>query len=118
MSFIDRAAEHFHPNRIADRDLAFEQCLDSIAGRGPGVAKKFDPCGRINQNHVERLVRNSSRLPSQPDPRSRRASSTPKGSAARVRSAKLTASRFVGAHDGVPTVTEQNRTLRAALGTA
>ena len=95
MPFVARSGEHFHPNRIADRDLAFEQLLDAIAGCRPRVAKKFDPCGRINQNHIERLVRNSPRSPSQPDPRSRRASSTPKGSAAKARSAKLTASRFV-----------------------
>ena len=48
MLFVARASEHFHLNRIADRDLAFEQGLDTIAGRGPGVPKKFDPCGRIN----------------------------------------------------------------------
>ncbi len=63
------AGEHFHPNRVTDRDLAFEQGFDTIAGRGPGVTKKFDPCGRINQNHVKRLVRNSPRSPSQPEPR-------------------------------------------------
>ena len=75
MSFVARASEHFHPNHIADCDLAFEQRLDAIARCGPGVAKKFDPCGRINQNHVERLVRNSPRSASQP--------------------AKLTSARFV-----------------------
>ena len=32
MPFVARAGEHFHPNRIADRDLTFEQCLDAIAG--------------------------------------------------------------------------------------
>ena len=68
MSFVARASEHFHPNHIADRDLAFEQRLDAIARCGPGVAKKFDPCGRINQNHVKRLVRNSPRSASQPRP--------------------------------------------------
>ena len=61
MLFVSRAGEHFHPNRVTDRDLAFEQGFDTIAGRGPGVTKKFDPCGRINQNHVKRLVRNSPR---------------------------------------------------------
>ena len=95
MPFAACASQHFHPNRIADRNLAFEQNLGAIASCRPGVAKKFDPCGRINQNHIERLVRNLSRSPSQPDPRRRRASSMPKGSAARARSAKLTASRFV-----------------------
>ena len=87
--------EHLHTNHIADRDLAGEQFLDSVTGRGPGAAKKFDPRGRIDQNHAERLVRNSLRSPSQPDPRRRRASSTLKGSAARARRAKLIASRFV-----------------------
>ena len=37
MPFVTRPGEYFHPNRIADRDLAFEQRLDAIAGRGPGV---------------------------------------------------------------------------------
>ena len=32
MLFVARAGEHFHPNRIADRDLTFEQRLDAIAG--------------------------------------------------------------------------------------
>ena len=32
MPFVAGAGEHFHPNRIADRDLTFEQCLDAIAG--------------------------------------------------------------------------------------
>ena len=32
MAFAARAGEHFHPNRIADRDLTFEQRLDAIAG--------------------------------------------------------------------------------------
>ena len=51
------AGQHFHPNRVADRDCAVEQRLDAIARRGPGVAKKLDPRGRIDQNHAERLVR-------------------------------------------------------------
>ena len=32
MAFVARASEHFHLNRIADRDLTFEQRLDAIAG--------------------------------------------------------------------------------------
>ena len=32
MAFVARAGEYFHPNRIADRDLTFEQRLDAIAG--------------------------------------------------------------------------------------
>ena len=32
MAFVARAGEHFHSNRIADRDLTFEQRLDAIAG--------------------------------------------------------------------------------------
>ena len=95
MPVVTRPGEYFHPHRIADRDPAFEQRLDAIAGRGPGVSKKLDPRGRIDQNHVERLVRISPRSPSQPDPRSWRASSMPRGSDASARSAKLTASRFV-----------------------
>ncbi len=95
VSFVARASKHLHPNRIAGRNLAFKQDLDAITGCRPGVPKKLNPRGRIDQNHIRRLDRNSSRLPSQPDPRSRRASLTSRGSAARVRSAKLTASRFV-----------------------
>ena len=53
MPVVTRPGEYFHPHRIADRDLAFEQRLDAIAGRGPGVSKKLDPRGRIDQNHVE-----------------------------------------------------------------
>ena len=68
MAIVTRPGEYFHPHRIADRDLAFEQRLDAIAGLGPGVSKKLDPRGRIDQNHVERLVRISPRSPSQPGP--------------------------------------------------
>lgn len=95
MLFVAPASQYFHPNRIADRDLAFKQCLYAIAGRRAGVTKKLDPRGRINQNHVERLFRNSLRSPSQPDPRRHLASSALRGSSARARSAKLIASRFV-----------------------
>ena len=64
--FVPRAGQHFHEDRVADRDLAVEQRLDPITGRGAGIAKKLDPCGRIDQDHVVRPVRRSSRLPSQP----------------------------------------------------
>ena len=49
MSVITRTGEDFHPNRIADRNFAFEQRLDSIAGSGARVSKELDPRGRICQ---------------------------------------------------------------------
>ena len=95
MSLIPRTRQYLHSNRAAGGNVRIEQLLDAITDRRAGVTKKFDPGGCIDQNHVTRLVRRVARSPSQPDPRSRRASSTPSGSAARVLSAKFIASRFV-----------------------
>lgn len=92
---VARTCEYLHANRVADRHIAFEQRIYSVADRGAGIAKKLDPGRSVDQDHLVRLVRMSSRSPSQPEPRSRRASSTLRGSAAKARNAKLTASRFV-----------------------
>src|SRR5207248_1744726 len=82
-------------DRVTRGDIRLEQFIDPNTGRTPGIAQEFHPRRRIDQNHPARLARISSRSPSQPEPRSRRASSTPNGSAASVRKAKFTASRLV-----------------------
>ena len=71
-----------------------EFVIDATADDRTGVAKELDPGRGIDQDHVVRLRRISSRSPFQPDPRRRRASSRPRGSAARMRNARLTASRL------------------------
>ena len=95
MAFVPGAGEYVHANCIADGDFALDQHLDAVADRGPRVAKEFDPRRGVDQDYRVRPERISSRSPSQPDPRSAGASSSPRGSAATVRNAKLTASRFV-----------------------
>ena len=92
---VARAGKHFHPHRMASRQLGVKQGLDPIADRRSGTAQKLDPRRSVDQNHRMRLERSSSRSPCQPEPRNRRASSTLRGSAASVRSAKFTASRLV-----------------------
>lgn len=89
------AGEHFHPYRVADRDLGVKQRLHPLAGRGAGISEKFDPYGRIDQDHDEQPTRISSRSASQPDSRRCLASSTLIASEASVRRARLMASRFV-----------------------
>ena len=92
---IASTGQHFHSYRITDSDFTVKQCINAITDIGTGAAKKFYPRGRIDKNHDRRSDRISSRSPSQPEPRRRRASSISSGSDARVRNAKFTASRFV-----------------------
>ncbi len=56
MPLVSRAGEHFHANRIADRNLALEQCVDTLTNRRPGVSKKFDERMRLR---VYRRPRNT-----------------------------------------------------------
>ena len=76
-------------------DLGGQQIVHALIDGGTGLAQKLDPSGRVDENHEFRWARISSRSPIQPEPRSFRASSSPSGSAASVRNAKLMASRFV-----------------------
>ena len=91
---VASAGEHLHAHRIARRHLGVEQRIDSLAHRAPGVPQELHPRRRVDEDHDTREARMSSRSPSQPDPRMRRASSTSIGSAASDRSAKFTAARF------------------------
>ncbi len=59
------------------------------------VPEEVNPSGGVDQDHRTRSVRMSSRSPSQPLPRSERASSRSSGTAASLRSARLTASCLV-----------------------
>ena len=95
MRLIPRPGEHFHSYHIADGNLTRQHLVNEITDRGACIPQELYPSGGIDQNHVERLERIASRSPSQPIPRSARASSTDTASAARVRNAKLTASRLV-----------------------
>ena len=95
VAFVPGAGEHLHANCVAHGNFALDQHLDAVADRGPRVAEEFDPRRGVDQDHLARPERISSRSPSQPVPRRLRASSSPRGSAANVRNAKFTASRFV-----------------------
>jgi len=95
MLLVAGASEHFHANSVARGDLDGQQIVHSLTDGRTGIAQKLDPGGSVDENHELRWVRISSRLPIQPAPRSFRASSSPSGSAASVRNAKLIASRFV-----------------------
>jgi len=37
------ARQHFHPDRIADRDFSTEELVNPIAGRRSSIAKKLNP---------------------------------------------------------------------------
>ncbi len=66
-----------------------------VANGAGGVSKELGPRGSVDEDQVARLARTWLRSPSHPDPRRCRPSSTLKGSPARYRNAKLTASRLV-----------------------
>lgn len=89
------AGEHFHPNRRAGGDVTIKQPVNPFADRAACVTEELDPGRRVDENHPDRPARSSPRSPSHPEPRIRCASASSKASAATVRSAKLTASRFV-----------------------
>ena len=92
---VSCAGEHFHSDGVAGGDLVVQEGVDSVADRAACVTQELDPRRGVDDDHGVRAVRNSSRSPSQPDPRSRRAFSRLNGSPARVRKAKFTASRLV-----------------------
>lgn len=95
MLIVTGTRQNLHPHRLANGDIATDQIVDTMTNRASRIAEEFDPSRCINQNHQTRAERISSSSPSQPLPRSARASSTSNGSAAINRRAKLTASRFV-----------------------
>ena len=95
MLVIPCAGQDFHSDGVARRNSSAEQFVDALANRRPRVAEKLYPGGSIDQYQDTRSVRMTSRSPLQPEPRNLRADSTGNGSAARVRKAKLIASRFV-----------------------
>jgi len=88
-------SEYFHANDVTGGDLHGQQIIHALTDRGTGVAQKLDPSRSVDQDHDFRWTRISPSSPIQPEPLSFRASSSPSGSAASVRNAKLMASRFV-----------------------
>ena len=76
MLLVSCAGKYFHADRVTDRGLDLEQGVDTLTDRRPGVAEKLDPRRCVDQDHVARSERISSRSPSQPAPRICRASST------------------------------------------
>ena len=95
MRFVSGPGKNLLAHGIADRHLFSQYLIDESAGRRARVAQELDPCGGIYKDRVGRPGRIASRSPSQPMPRSERASPRVAGSAARVRRAKLIASRLV-----------------------
>ena len=95
MRFVSSPSKDFHAHGIADRHFFGKYFIDEDACRRVRVTQELYPCGGIYQDHGERPERIASRSPSQPMPRSARASSRVAGSAARVRRAKLIASLLV-----------------------
>ena len=95
MRFVPSPGEHLHPHRIANGNLAPQDFVYDVADSGARVTQELYPGRAIDQDHGERFDRIVSSSPSQPVPRSARASSTDMGSTASVRNAKLIASRLV-----------------------
>src|ERR1700733_12231452 len=95
VALVASAGENLHANWIADRNVGIERLIDAATYRASRVSPVFDPRRGVAQDQLERPVRMSSRSPSQPEPRSARAPPRSRGSAASVRKAKFTASRFV-----------------------
>jgi len=92
---IPCASQNLHADWVAGRDFAIKKRIDAVADRAARVAEELHPRRGVDKNHRTRLARISSRSPLQPDPRSCLALSRASGSAATVRNAKFTASRFV-----------------------
>ena len=95
LGIVARSRPHLHADHIADRRFAVERHLNRARCRAWCVPEEVNPSGGVDQDHRTRSVRMSSRSPSQPLPRSERASSKSSGTAASLRSARLTASRLV-----------------------
>ena len=95
LGFVACSRRHLHADHIADRRFAIERRLNRARCRAWCVPEEVNPSGGVDQDHRTRSVRMSSRSPSQPLPRSERASSKSSGTAASLRSARLTASRLV-----------------------
>src|ERR1700733_11289453 len=95
VALVPSAGEDLHANWVADRNVGIEQLVDAVTYRVSCVSQIFDPRRGVDQDQLERPARISSRSPSQPEPRSARALSRSRGSAASDRKAKFTASRFV-----------------------
>ena len=95
MLLVASAGQHLHPDWEASGDLVFQDRIDTAANGAACVAKELDPSRGIDEDHLARLARICSRSPSHPDPRSCRALSTLRGSTAKDRNAKFTASRLV-----------------------
>ncbi len=96
MLFVSRSSEHLHAYGMAGGDVVIQERVDAVADRASGVAEELDPRRGVDEDHPALPARISSRSPFHPTPRRPRASSRLSDSPARRRSAKLTASRFVG----------------------
>jgi hypothetical protein len=93
--FVAGSGQYFHSDRVARGDLPGEQLINPDAHRASRIAQELHPGRGVHEDHPAPPARISSRSASHPEPRSRRAASMPRLSAATVRNAKLTASRFV-----------------------
>ena len=92
---VPRSGEHLHADDITDGNLICKDFVDESADWRARISQELYPGGGVDKDHSERAARIVLRSPSQPAPRSARASSREAGSAAIVRRAKLTASRLV-----------------------
>ena len=95
VAFVASPGQDLHADCITYGCFGVEGRFDHIGQDYRLVPQEVDPSRSVDQDHWTRLVRISSRSPSQPLPRRDRASSTLSASPASRRSAKLTASRLV-----------------------
>jgi len=70
VSFVACSGQHLHSNWVAGGDLVVQELVDPGTDGAAGITEELDPCRGVDEDHVVRLVRISSRSPFHPEPRS------------------------------------------------